>query len=158
VVIFNKIIVWCTFYACTLIAVSAGFVFPLGNNSEFFTSLNEPMFAPPNWIFGPIWTILYILIATSAYRITQQTHKYIPIVIALWTLQIALNIIWVPIFAGAENLEVAFYYIIALWISIIFYILASWKVDKWASIMFIPYFVWISFASVLNYSYWQLNI
>jgi tryptophan-rich sensory protein len=68
-----------------------------------------------------------------------------------------LNTIWTPVFSGSQNLEVAFYYIIALWVSIVGYIIVSWRVDRWASIMFMPYLGWVSFASLLNYNYWQLN-
>jgi benzodiazapine receptor len=156
----NKASTWIVFYLCVTVASSAGFVFPLGDANEWYATLNEPSFAPPNWLFAPVWTTLYLLIATSAWRITTsaQTNKLLPLAIALWSLQLALNVIWTPVFSGAENLQVAFYYIAALWVSIVAYIGISWKVDKWASAMMIPYLCWVSFASVLNYSYWMLNV
>jgi len=102
------------------------------------------------------------LIATSAYRIVMTTehsfNKLLPLAVALWSLQLALNVIWTPIFSGAQNLEVAFYYIIALWASILAYIVVAWRVERWAAIIMIPYLCWVSFASVLNYNYWQLNL
>lgn len=159
----NKITTWIVFYLCVTVASSAGFVFPLGDANEWYATLADPSFAPPNWVFGPVWTILYLLIATSAWRLMMTLkyyygHKLLPTAFALWSLQLALNVIWTPIFSGAQNLEIAFYYIIALWLTILAYIIVSWKVDRWASVMFMPYLIWVSFASVLNYSYWQLNI
>ena len=156
-----KIITWVVFYLCVTVASSAGFVFPLGDDNPWYTSLIEPSFTPPSWLFAPVWTTLYLLIATSAYRITtKSTHKInslVPLAIALWSLQLALNVIWTPIFSGAQNLEIAFYYIIALWAVIIAYIFISWQIDRWASLIMVPYLAWVSFASVLNYYYWQLN-
>ena len=122
----NKIITWVVIYLCVTVANSAGFVFPLGDDNLWYTSLIEPRFAPPSWVFAPVWTTLYLLIATSAYRImTKSSYKMnnlLPLAIALWSLQLALNVIWTPIFSGAQNLEVAFYYIIMLWVIIISYI------------------------------------
>ena len=157
----NKILTWVVFYLCVTVASSAGFVFPLGEDNPWYKSLIEPSFAPPSWVFAPVWTILYLLIATSAYRIVTKTvhnnDSLLPLAVALWSLQLALNVIWTPIFSGAQNLETAFYYIIMLWIIIIAYILVSWCIDKWASVIMMPYLAWVSFASVLNYYYWQLN-
>ena len=108
----NKIITWVVFYLCVTVASSAGFVFPLGDDNLWYTSLIEPRFAPPSWVFAPVWTTLYLLIATSAFRImTKSSYKMnnlLPLAIALWSLQLALNVIWTPIFSGAQNLEVAF--------------------------------------------------
>ena len=146
------------FYLCTVVASSASFVFPLGSSSEWYMGLIHPWFSPPNWLFGPVWTILYILIAVSAWRLMYAFHsEWKPLAISLWSLQMGLNTIWTPVFSGSQNLEVAFYYIIALWVSIVGYIVVSWRVDRWASIMFMPYLGWVSFASLLNYNYWQLN-
>ena len=157
----NKIITWVVFYLCVTVASSAGFVFPLGDDNLWYTSLIEPRFAPPSWVFAPVWTTLYLLIATSAFRImTKSSYKMnnlLPLAIALWSLQLALNVIWTPIFSGAQNLEVAFYYIIMLWVIIIAYIFVCWRIDRLASFMMMPYLAWVSFASVLNYYYWQLN-
>lgn len=157
----NKISVWLVFYLCTVVASSAGFVFPLGDENPWYATLTDPSFAPPSWVFGPVWTTLYLLIATSAYRLTQtlqhSVYTLLPLAMALWALQLALNVIWTPVFAGAQDLGMAFVYIIGLWTSILAYIVVSWRVDTWASLMMVPYFAWVSFASLLNYNYWILN-
>ena len=155
----NKLATWIVFYLCVSVAASSGFVFPLGDANTWFASLSRPAIAPPNWVFGPVWTLLYILIATSAYRLVQnQPHPRIAVGIALWALQLALNVIWTPVFSGAQNLQGALYYIIALWFTILVYIFLSWKVDRWASYLMVPYLLWVSFATVLNYTYWQTNM
>ena len=155
----NKLATWIVFYLCVPVAASSGVVFPLGDANIWFASLNRPAIAPPNWVFGPVWTLLYILIATSAYRLVQkQPHPLIAVGIALWALQLALNVIWTPVFSGAQNLQGALYYIIALWFTILVYICLSWRVDRWASYLMVPYFLWVSFATVLNYAYWQTNM
>ena len=70
----NKIITWVVFYLCVTVASSAGFVFPLGDDNLWYTTLKEPSFAPPSWVFAPVWTTLYLLIATSAYRIVVKSN------------------------------------------------------------------------------------
>jgi len=137
----NKVTAWIVFYLCVSVAASSGFVFPLGDANVWFASLNRPAITPPNWVFGPVWTLLYILIATSAYRLVQkQPHPLLAVAIAPWALQLALNVIWTPVFSGAQNLQGALHYIIALWITILVYIVVSWKVDHWASCLMAPYF------------------
>jgi tryptophan-rich sensory protein len=153
-----KYLIWVVLYLCTVVASSASFVFPLGDANVWYTSLVSPSFSPPNWLFGPVWTILYLLIATSAWKLLHSSlHKYTALAISLWALQMGLNTIWTPVFSGAENLEAALYYIVALWLSIVSYVVVAWKVNRTASLMFIPYLAWVSFASLLNYNYWLLN-
>lgn len=155
----KKISVWLVFYLCVTVAASSGFVFPLGDSNEWFASLNRPSIAPPNWVFGPVWTLLYLMIATSAYRLVHQhAHPLMGVAIALWALQLALNVIWTPVFSGAQNLLGALYYIGALWIVILAYLVVAIRVDRWAAYLMIPYFLWVSFASALNYAYWQANV
>ncbi|MDE0807640.1 MAG: tryptophan-rich sensory protein [Longimicrobiales bacterium] len=154
----DKLATWVVFYLCTVVATSAGFVFPLGDTDPWFAALKDPWFAPPSWLFGPVWTILYLLIATSAYKLMYASDPgQKPLAISLWSLQLVLNVIWTPIFSGAQNLEVAFYYIIALWFSIIAYIAASSRVSAVAAALVIPYSMWVTFAAILNYNYWRLN-
>ena len=153
----TKITTFILFYLCTVVASSSSFVWAVGTG--WYSEIARPSFAPPNWVFGPVWTILYITIAISAYRIMYAANNiYKSPAIAFWSLQMCLNTIWTPIFFGANNLEIAFYFIIALWISIVGLIVTARKVDKISSVLLLPYLGWVSFASVLNYAFWQLNI
>ena len=152
----NKIITWLLFYSCTLVASSNAFVWDI--NSTWYKTLVTPAFSPPNWLFGPVWTILYLLIATSAYRfVFMKDTNLKSILLGLWALQICLNTIWVSIYFGANDLLSALVVISILWVCIVFIIMLSWSVDRVSSFLLLPYFLWVSFASILNVSYWYLN-
>ena len=109
-------------------------------------------------MFGPVWTILYLLIAIVGYRIAYaaQTPLKAP-TLALWALQIALNTLWTPVFFGAKNLGGAMIYIGLLWVTICVLIWATRQVDKPSAILLLPYLAWVSFAGVLNFAFWSLN-
>ena len=103
----NRIATWITFYACTLAAGASAWIWPVGRD-EWFTNLHHPGMAPPNWVFGPVWTLLYTLMATSAYRIMWASPRQTkPLAMALWALQMCLNTLWTPVFFGAHELGAA---------------------------------------------------
>jgi tryptophan-rich sensory protein len=138
------------------VASSNAFVWDI--NSTWYKTLVTPAFSPPSWLFGPVWTILYLLIATSAYRfVFMKDTNLKSILLGLWALQICLNTIWVSIYFGANDLLSALVVISILWVCIVFIIMLSWSVDRVSSFLLLPYFLWVSFASILNVSYWYLN-
>lgn len=157
----KSIFVFGIFLLCTFVASSASIVWTVGGEGEWFESLVRPSIAPPNWVFGPVWTTLYVMISVSAWllvsAVDNRENKWFSIAISLWALQMCINVIWTPVFFGAENLTYALYYIVVLWATILAYIIVSWQVDRKSSILFIPYFLWVSFATALNYSYVHLN-
>jgi tryptophan-rich sensory protein len=118
----------------------------------WYITLNKPTFNPPNYIFGPVWTILYTLIGISLYKIWIKKGS-----LKLFWIHLFLNAIWSPIFFGAKNLGIAFVVIILMWVSLIFLIKNFYKIDKYASYLLTPYLLWISFASFLNFSILILN-
>ena len=137
-------------------ASSNAFVWDI--NSTWYKTLVTPAFSPPSWLFGPVWTILYLLIATSAYRfVFMKDTNLKSILLGLWALQICLNTIWVSIYFGANDLLSALVVILILWVCIAFIIMLSWSADRVSSFLLLPYFLWVSFASILNASYWYLN-
>ena len=152
----HKTFTFLAFYASTFVAASSAAVWEVGGT--WYQSLNQPSFTPPSWVFGPVWTILYLMIAIVAYRIAcaQETSWKIP-ALALWALQIVLNTLWTPIFFGAKNLGGAMIYIGLLWVTICVLIWMTRQVDKLSAILLLPYLVWVSFASVLNFAFWSLN-
>ena len=152
----NKYFIWIIFFACTIVASSSSAVWTI--NGDWYQSLNEPSFRPPSWLFGPVWTTLYILISIAAYRLVTSVESTLKhYAIALWALQITLNTIWTPVFFGANALGIALIYIVVLWAAILALIIVSWRVDRISSLILIPYLLWVSFATLLNYSFWQLN-
>lgn len=122
-----------------------GSFFTISAIPTWYAGLNKPVFSPPNWVFGPVWTILYILMGISLYLVWQK--KKIPPV--FWV-QLILNALWSTIFFGLKNPGLALVDIIALWIAIILTIKSFYKINKFAGKLLIPYFLWVSFATILN--------
>jgi translocator protein len=124
--------------------------------STWYVFLNKPSFNPPNYLFGPIWTILYLLMGISLYIILNQT-KTSKALISIFGIQLGLNFLWSLIFFNSHQLGFAFIEILLLWISILAMIILFYQSNKWAAILNIPYLLWVSFATLLNYSIYKLN-
>ena len=120
--------------------------------SMWYATLNKPPFNPPNCIFGPVWSVLYLLMGISLYLILIQKDKSIEqrIGVMLFATQLLLNTLWSLIFFGLRNPALAFGEIIILWIFIFLTIIYFNKVNKIASFLLIPYLAWVSFAAILN--------
>jgi tryptophan-rich sensory protein len=121
----------------------------------WYATLTKPPFTPPNWIFAPAWTALYIMIAIAGWRVWQEGRNSTPM--KLWWAQLALNFAWSPIFFSAHRIDIALGVIVLLLITVIGFIMVAWRQDKIASLLFAPYAAWVAFASVLNGSIWLLN-
>lgn len=140
-----------------IISQSAGLIgtlFTFSAIPTWYAFLDKPSFAPPNWVFGPVWTTLYTLIGISLFLIWQNKKKPST---KLFFFHLFLNAIWSPIFFGLKNLGLAFVVILVMDITLIVIIKYFYKFSKLASYLLVPYLLWISFASVLNFSIWQLN-
>ena len=125
---------------------------------EWYATLNRPSFNPPNWIFGPVWTMLYILMGISLFMIWKQDmSKERNLAILVFMLQLLLNFGWSFIFFYFNMIGFALIEIILLWISILFMLLLFYKIKPIAAYINIPYLLWVSFATVLNGSYYFLN-
>ncbi len=125
----------------------------------WFATLNKPIFSPPNWLFAPVWTALYILMGISLYLVWVKGTKIKrnKEAINLFLIQLGLNFLWSFIFFGFRNPSLAFLEIIALWILLLMTILRFWKISKIAAYLLMPYIAWISFASILNLAIVLLN-
>lgn len=140
----------------------------VGSISGFFTSsgvdgwfatANKPWFNPPNWIFGPVWTLLYILMGVALFLV-WKTKKDVVVkqtAIILFAVQLVLNFFWSLIFFKMQQPGWAFVEIILMWLMILFTIVWFGKISSTAAWLLVPYISWVSFASVLNYSIWSLN-
>ncbi len=151
-----KIKSWPKLIFSIILAQSAGGIgtfFTFDAIPTWYAVLNKPVFSPPNWLFGPVWTILYTLIGISLYLIWTNKKGSLK----LFLFHLFLNAIWSPIFFGAKNLGLAFLVILVMDITLILIIKNFYKVNKIAGLILIPYLLWISFASVLNFTIWQLN-
>lgn len=136
-----------------------GSVYTVSAIPTWYLGLNKPFFNPPNYLFGPVWTILYALMGISIYRILELKKKKKNVVAAanLFWIQLFLNGIWTPIFFGSKQLFLALIVIVFMWVYIFKTISAFAKIDKLSSQLLYPYIVWVSFATLLNFSIWFLN-
>ncbi len=125
--------------------------------TNWYQFLNKPSFNPPNWIFGPVWTVLYLMMGISLGIIWNSTINGRKRAMQLFTVQFVLNLGWSFLFFNLHTLGIAFIEIIAMLIAIIFTIFAFYKINKIAAFLLIPYLFWVTFASILNLSIWFLN-
>lgn len=122
---------------------------------EWYAGLRKPPFNPPAWIFGPVWTGLYVLIAIAGWRVWERGRTGWPM--KLWWVQLALNFLWTPVFFSAHQIGAALVVILLLLAAVLGFILSGQQLDRVAAWLFIPYAVWVAFASLLNGSIWVLN-
>lgn len=125
---------------------------------EWYATLNRPSFNPPNWIFGPVWTILYILLGISFFLIWKQpANKKRNRAILVYLLQLLLNFAWSFIFFYFNMIGFALVEIILLWISIVIMLVLFYRIKPLAAYLNIPYLLWVTFATILNAGYYILN-
>jgi translocator protein len=141
-----------------LVGAISGFFTTSGVNG-WYAVANKPWFNPPNWIFAPVWTTLYALMGIALFLVWRSdADKAIKqTAIALFAIQLTLNFFWSIIFFKLQQPGWAFAEIILMWVMILLTILWFGKVSPTAAWLLVPYICWVSFASVLNYSIWQLN-
>lgn len=125
----------------------------------WYPTLNKPSFNPPNWLFAPVWTTLYILIGIAAYLVWVRRDKIVhfPRTVAIYLIQLILNLSWSFIFFYLHEVGFALAEIILLLIIIVINASMFYKINKWAGLIFIPYILWVSFASFLTYNIFILN-
>ena len=121
----------------------------------WFAGLARPSFNPPGWVFGPVWSILYVLIAVAGSRTWLRDRK--GQAMKLWWAQLVLNFLWSPVFFGAHRIDAALAIIVLLLAAIIAFIFAVRKQDKVAAWLFAPYAAWVSFALALNAAFLRIN-
>jgi translocator protein len=137
-------------------AASATAVFV--STGGWYAALLKPSWNPPAWLFGPVWSLLYVLMAVAAWLVwreggwkTQQRQ------LRLFLLQWLLNALWTPLFFGMHQLGPAFAEIIILWLVLAATLISFWGVRKIAGVLLVPYLAWVSFAAALNFAIWRLN-
>jgi translocator protein len=144
--------------ALPLIVGSVSGIATSGNITTWYATLHKPVFNPPNYLFGPVWTLLYILMGISLYLIWRSpsgdARNY---ALAIFGIQLVLNFTWSFIFFSFKQTGWAFFEIILIWVCILAMIIIFHRINKTAAIIQVPYLIWVSFASVLNGSIWWLN-
>lgn len=122
---------------------------------DWYAGLAKPGFNPPNWLFAPVWTLLYVMIAIAGWLVWLDLPD--STAMRLWLVQVALNFLWSPVFFGLHSIGLALAIIVLLLAAILGFIAAAWRRKPAAAALFVPYAAWVGFATLLNASIWQLN-
>ena len=136
-----------------------GSIFTMPAIPTWYAGLTMPAFSPPAWIFGPVWTVLFILMGIALYLVWSKGlgHKNVQVATAIFGVQLVLNVLWSFVFFGMQEPFFAFIVILILWAAILMTIVAFDRVSVPAAILLVPYFLWVSFAAYLNYGIYALN-
>ena len=155
---FNKISKLLASMIICELAGAMGSVFTISQINGWYAGLVKPSFNPPNWIFAPIWTALFILMGIALYLVwTGKKEISKKKAVQIFAVQLVLNVLWSLVFFGLHSPVMGFLIIVPLWIAIFLTIKEFYKISKVASYLLVPYILWVSFASVLNAFIWFLN-
>lgn len=143
---------------CELAGI-AGAALSIGSIPEWYASLNKPSFNPPVWIFMPVWTLLYFLMGVSLFLVWKEglKNKEVKSAVAIFYVMLFFNVLWSVTFFGLHQIAGALFVIIVLWILILITIMKFIKISRPAGIFQIPYLIWVSFATVINFMIYRLN-
>jgi translocator protein len=142
---------------CFAVAGS-GSVFTTGSVRDWYPMLRRPSWTPPSWLFGPVWTILYLMMAIAAWLVWRRRELIdVRSSLGLFAFQLILNAVWSPLFFGLKNPLAGLLDIIPLWAAILATLISFWKIAPAAGILLIPYWFWVSFATALNFAIWKMN-
>jgi benzodiazapine receptor len=146
------------FLAVCFGAAAAGGAATYPRIEGWYAALIKPSWTPPDWLFGPVWTVLYLGMAMAAWLVWRQKGLAAaqgPLI--LFAVQLGLNVAWSWLFFGHQSPRLGFLDILWLWVAIAATMVAFWRRSTAAGLLFVPYLAWVAFAAVLNYSIWQMN-
>jgi benzodiazapine receptor len=154
----NSIWVLLLFIAVCFVAAGAGAIFTSNSVSDWYPTLRKPSSNPPAWVFGPVWTVLYLMMAVAAWLVWRRLgFEKGAVPLGLFALQLALNALWSPLFFGLRSPWAGLVDIVPLWAAIIAVMVSFWRVSPPAGALLIPYWWWVSFAAALNFTIWRMN-
>jgi benzodiazapine receptor len=144
---------------CQLAGV-IGAIFTTSAISTWYATLKKPAFTPPNWVFSPVWITLFVLMGIAAFLVWNKglSDQRVKTALSIFVAQLILNVAWSVMFFGLRSPLAGLIEIAVLWIAILLSILYFFKVSNIAGILLLPYILWVSFAAILNFSIWRLNI
>jgi benzodiazapine receptor len=144
--------------AC-LAAGAIGSVFTRSAISTWYATLQKPFFSPPNWLFAPVWTVLYILMGIAAFLVWRKglENRQVRIALVVFLIQLILNALWSVVFFGLESPLYGLIVISILWVAILVTVIKFFTISRAASVLMWPYLPWVTFAAALNASVWLLN-
>lgn len=150
-------------YAAVSVAIAQsagliGTVFTVSAIPTWYRTLDKPVFAPPNWVFAPVWTILYTLMGIASFLIWEKRDRRdVRDTLLLYAAHLALNALWSVLFFGLENPGLAFIEIVLMWVTLGVTMIRFHRIKPLAAYLLVPYLLWVSFAAILNFGIWLLN-
>jgi translocator protein len=150
---------WLVLAGFVLLCLVTGFIGGAATSSaiaDWYRGIAKPSWTPPDGVFAPVWTALYIMMAVAAWRVWLTGDRVKP-ALALFFVQLALNLGWSLVFFGLRAPGLALIEIGFLWLAIAATMLAFFGRDSWAGLLFVPYLAWVSFAAALNFAIWRMN-
>jgi translocator protein len=140
--------------ACFLAAMTGAFFRP----GEWYERLKKPSWRPPNRLFAPVWTVLYVIIAISGWLVWREAGFVgAALPLAVYALQLVLNAAWTPLFFGLHRPDLGFVDIVLVWLTIVATIVLFFPINVGAALLLVPYLAWVTFATALNFAVWRLN-
>jgi translocator protein len=128
------------------------------DTGAWFRALEQPAWAPPDRVFGPVWTVLYTLMGIAAWLVWRaRGFRGAPTALGLFLVQLVLNVAWSGLFFALQRPDLAFAEIVVLWAAIVATVVAFWRVRPLAGALLLPYLAWVTFAAALNFAIWRLN-
>jgi translocator protein len=142
------------FAALVAVAAAVG-AFAVTDPATEYADLVQPSWAPPSWLFSPVWTVLYVMIAIAGFLAWRRAG--VGPAVGFWLAQLVLNAAWTPLFFGAGRYGLAFAEIALLWLLIAVTTVLFWRISRAAALLMLPYWAWVTFAAALNLAIWRLN-
>lgn len=139
-------------------AAALGSQFTSQSINSWYNTLEKPAWNPPNWVFAPVWTFLYLAMALAAWLVWRERgFQGAAGALGLFVLQLALNVAWSGLFFGLRNPLAGFVDIVLLWLAILGTLIAFWRINTAAGLLFVPYWLWVTYAGALNFVLWRMN-
>lgn len=145
------------FLLLVALAWAAGGWITASSVGTWYAALAKPAFNPPGWVFGPVWTVFYVMIAFAGWRLWRRGGPASRLALTAWYVQLLLNLMWSFLFFGGRMIGAALAEILVLLAAIAATIVLAWRVDRLAAWLLAPYLAWVSFATLLNAALWRLN-
>jgi translocator protein len=154
----NSLAVLVLFIAVCLAVAGLGAISTAASVRNWYPMLHKPSWTPPSWLFGPVWTILYLMMAIAAWLVWRRRGLVtVNSALGLFAFQLALNVAWSPLFFGLKNPLAGLLDIVPLWAAIMATLISFWKISPAAGVLLVPYWLWVGFATALNFAIWKMN-
>lgn len=154
----NNLLILAAFLILCLLAAGIGSLFTASSVDSWYAQLEKPAWTPPGWVFGPVWTLLYIMMAIAGWLVYRERGFLgAKLPLSFFLLQLMLNVLWSVIFFGLHRPGLAFLEILALWLAIAITAVLFWLVKPLAGLLLVPYLGWVAFAAILNFAIYRLN-